>query len=149
MPKVTLNWISPHEELWQRRILDRLKKCPLGQGVMPLVCGGYLRSLERSRSIINSWSACTGQERNGCVVIDYPGSHLRFSRKLPGAIECSNAKPTIPGLRLNNSAIKSPRLRERVSRTFVVMPHLMRNTLGSVRKPLLLNSSLSEQNSVT
>ena len=51
--------------------------------------------------------------KNGSAVIDYPGSHLKFCVKLPGAIGCLNAtgrtQLTISGLRINNSVIKSPR----------------------------------------
>ena len=57
----------------------------------------------------------TGMRRsrtNGCTVINYPGSHLKFNTKLPGAIGCLNAtgrtRLTISGLRISNSVIKSP-----------------------------------------
>ena len=45
--------------------------------------------------------------KNGCAVINYPGSQLKFSTKLPGAIGCLNAtgrtQLTISGLRISNS----------------------------------------------
>ena len=47
-PKATLYWISQHEELWQLGILDRVKKRPLGHGVLIPRCWRYLGSLERS-----------------------------------------------------------------------------------------------------
>ena len=78
--------------------------------------------------------------KNGCAVINYPGYHLKFNTKLPGAIDCLNVtgrtQLTISVLRISYSVTKSPRKRERVSTNFVVMQHLMRKV-----KLLLPNQS--------
>ena len=88
--------------------LTELKNGPWGTAY----CFSDVDGVTEALSLRTFLTGMRCSRKNGCAVINYPGSHLKFNTKLPGSIGCLNVtrrtQLTISGLRISNSVTKSP-----------------------------------------